>query len=125
MTINLVKLHAAAFYFAYHSRLVSDIAVHVGVHERTIKRWAALPEWESALDVLGYTGERDFVYHQKRDVAREQGVVYDHAKSVYVGLLRDGTPGHKLVSMTSEVVNLPVGMIRRWSKNGNWKGEVE
>lgn len=125
MTINIVKLHAAAFYFAYHSRHVREISEHVGVVERTIKRWAALPEWESALDALGYTGARDFVYHQKRDVAREQGEVYARAKSVYVGFLRDGTPAHKLVSMTSLVVNLPVGMIRRWAKNGNWKGEVE
>ena len=121
MTINIVKLHAAAFYFVAYSRRASDIAAHVGVHTRTIKRWAETDAWALALDTLGYTGAREFVSEKTRDAARDQGVVYDHAKSVYVGFLRDGTPPHKLVSLTSEVVNRPKVTIRRWAKAGNWE----
>lgn len=125
MTINMVKLHAAAFYFVAYSRHASEIAAHVGVHSRTIKRWADTDEWGAALDTLGYTGAREFLYYPKRDAERDQGVVYDHAKSVYIGFLRDGTPPHKLVSRTSEVVDRSIDTIRRWAKAGNWKGELE
>ena len=84
-----------------------------------------MSDWDKALDALGYKGDREFLYQPKRDPAREQGAVYDHAKSVYVGFLRDGTPPHKVVSMTSGVVSVPIGTIRRWATKGNWKGEVQ
>jgi len=121
--LNVVKLHAAAFYFSAFSQNAGEIARHVGVSERTIHRWAALPEWGSALDALGYTGERAFVYHQKRDKVREHGVVYDHAKSVYMGFYNEGVFKYKRASQTAEVVRLSREKISRWACTENWRGE--
>ena len=124
MTINIVKLHAAAFYFSVSSQNAGEIAKHVGVSERTIHRWAALPQWESALDALGYSGVREFVYHQKRDKQREHGEVYARAKAVYLGFYNEGVSKYKLASQTAEVVKLPREKISRWARTDNWRGEA-
>ena len=122
--VNVVKLHAAAFYFSAYSQNAGEIARHVGVSERTIHRWAALSQWDSALDALGFTGERAFVYHQKRDTQREHGAVYARAKEVYIGFLREGVSKYKLASKTAEVVKLPREKISRWARTDNWRGET-
>ena len=122
--VNVVKLHAAAFYFSVYSQNAGEIARHVNVSERTVHRWAALSEWQSALDALGYTGEREFVYHPKRDTQREHGAVYDHAKAVYLGFYNEGVSKYKLASLTAEVVRLPREKISRWARTDNWRGET-
>ena len=122
--VNVVKLHAAAFYFSVYSQNAGDIARHVGVSERTIKRWAALDAWQAALDALGYEGSRAFVYHPKRDKVREHGAVYLKAKSVYLVFLNEGVSKQKLAGMTAEVVGVDREKISRWARTENWRGDA-
>ena len=118
---NYTKLHAAAYHFAKFSRKAADIAESVGVADRTIRQFARDPEWDRALDVFGYTGIREFERSPRRDVAREKGEIYDRAHEIYTQLMNDGTPQHKLASLTAEAVNMPRRTIRRWATNANWK----
>ena len=55
-----IKIHAVAFYFANISQDLRDIAKATGLGERQIRRYAETSEWQTALDVFGYTGDRNF-----------------------------------------------------------------
>ena len=56
-----IKIHAAAFYFVNTSRDLHEIANAFGVTEYAVRKWAKTPQWEKALDVFGYTGDRYFI----------------------------------------------------------------
>lgn len=114
-------LHAAAYHFARFSRKAAEIAVSVGVSDRTVRQFARDPEWDRALDVLGYTGIREFERAPRRDAAREKREIYDRAREVYIQLQKDGAPRHKLASLTGKAVNMPPRTIRRWATNAGWK----
>jgi len=113
-------LHAAAYHFARISRKAAEIAAAVGVSDRTVRQFARDPEWDRALDVFGYTGIREFERYPRRDASREKGETYDRAREIYTQLIKDGTPRHKLASLTAEAVNLPPRTVRRWATNANW-----
>ena len=68
-----IKIHAAAFYFVYTSRDLHEIANVFGVTEYAVRKWAKTPQWEKALDVFGYTGDRDFITKPTRDTVRDAG----------------------------------------------------
>ena len=61
-----IKVIAAASYFAHVSQRIGDIAEAFEVDDRTVRRWAAHPLWNIALDTIGYTGSRTFETEAKR-----------------------------------------------------------
>lgn len=127
MTINIIRLHAAAFYFTKYSRNAAEIAAHVGVHARTITRWAELPEWDRTLDTLGYSGDREFEKKQTRNLTREQGEIYHAVKDAYFAAAAQGIPQHKWGSAAEKATGAIVDRftIRRWAKMEEWKEEIE
>ena len=117
---NYTKLHAAAYHFSHISRRVDDIATALAIAEKTVRRYAKDPEWDRSLDQLGYTGNRAFDREVTRNTARDAGMKYKHAHDLYIELYGDGTPPHKLSTITATTLDMPIEKVRRWAKDGNW-----
>ena len=70
---SIGKIHAAATYFAFVSRDISEIAQAFSVDTRTIRRWQKDKEWDVALGNVNYTGDRSFETQPYRDTERDAG----------------------------------------------------
>ena len=124
-TIDLARIHGAAFYYAYISRDKKIIAEHFHVSVRTIERWSQTEAWKDALKAWGFTGETtDFSSPPRRDIARKSRENYDRAKRLYIEALNAGEPDHKIASIVGEATVLPPSTIRRWAKRYNWREDV-
>lgn len=122
-TIDLARIHGAAFYYAYISRDKKIIAEHFQVSVRTIERWSQTEAWRDALKAWGFTGEpTDFSSPPKRDIATKSRENFDRAKRLYIEALNAGEPDHKIASIVGEATGLPPSTIRRWAKRYNWRG---
>ena len=119
-TKNIIGIHAAACYFVFVSRDLTQIASHFTVNVRTIRRWATEPEWEAMLQVCGYTGEGKF-QAKPRESHRELGKGFDGARDVYIQAVKDGQPKHRLATITAEAVDMDKRTIRRWAKKYRWR----
>lgn len=117
---NYVKLHSAAFIFANITRKAGEIADMLGIADKTVRRYTDDPEWTYALDELGYTGDRSFTRAKKRDAKRDTPEKYQHAHDLYLQLIKENTPRHKIAARVEEKTALPASTIRRWAKLGNW-----
>ncbi len=124
-TKDVALIHGAAFFFSYVSRDRSKIADHFDVSERTIERWSKLPEWHEALNVWGYTGDRDFIRKPRRDIAYSSRERFDQAKAIYIDAFKSGSPLHSLATITGEATKLPASTIRRWANRYHWKTYLE
>ena len=119
---SLVKIPAAAFYFARISRDVHKIAREFDVTEWAVRKWAKTFEWHEALNVLDYKGDRRFAIQPTRDAARENGEIFNKAQQAYQEALNAGTPYHKLATIAGERVGLPRRRIHDWAMKYNWRG---
>ena len=119
---SLVKIPAAAFYFARISRDIRRIAEEFNVTEWAVHKWAKTAEWHKALDVFDYKGDRQFATQPKRDTARDNGEIFDEAKQAYQEALSAGNPYHKLATIAGERVGLPRRRIHDWAMKYNWRG---
>ena len=117
---NYIKLHAAAFIFAKITREAGQIADMLGITDKTVRRYTDDPEWDNALDDLGYTGDRSFTSAKKRDAKRDTPEKYKQAYDLYLQHVKDNTPQHKIASRVGEETDLPASTVRRWAKLGNW-----
>ena len=68
---SYTKLHAAAYHFSHISRRVDNIAKALAIDEKTVRRYSDDPEWDHALDVFGYTGERKFARENQHATQHE------------------------------------------------------
>ena len=118
---SLVKIPAAAFYFVRISRDVHQIAEEFKVTEWAVRKWAKTPEWQKALDVFDYKGERRFEAQPKRDIARDNRKIFDKAKQAYQDALNAGVPQHKLATTASERVGIPRRRIHDWAMKYEWR----
>ena len=116
-----IKIHAAAFYFVYTSRDLHEIANVFGVTEYAVRKWAKTPQWEKALDVFGYTGDRDFITKPTRDTVRDAGETFEKARKVYLEAMRNGEPTHKLATLAGEAVGLSRRRIHAWAQQYGWR----
>ena len=107
----------------HFSRKAGEIAASVGIADKTVCQYVNDPKWHRTLDVLGYTGIREFERAPRRDAAREKGKTYDRAREIYAQLLKDGAPPHKIASRTGEAVDMTPRTVRRWAKKANWHSE--
>ena len=119
---SLVKIPAAAFYFARISRDIRRIAEEFNVTAWAVRKWAKTAEWHKALDVFGYKGDRQFATQPTRDTARDNGEIFDRAKQAYQEALNAGKPYHKLATIAGERVGLPRRRIHDWAMKYNWRG---
>ena len=59
MKLIIEKRHAAAFYLTKHPEsTVEEVGAYVGASKRTIERWSTTAAWHTALDNIGFTGDR-------------------------------------------------------------------
>ena len=121
---DVAKIYGAAFYFAYISRNKQEIAHHFDVQKRTVTRWSKQPEWEQALKVWKYEGERTFLTPPRRDIAKGKKEQFEKAREVYIEALSAGEPTHKLATIAGEVVRLPRTTIHRWAKQHGWREPI-
>ena len=117
------KIHAAAYYFAFISRDIDEIADAFGVSTDTIRKWEKTPEWENALSAFGYEGERSFASVPKRDTIRERPEELEKAREVYLELLAAGEPLHRLPRLVEEQTGIPRRNVFEWAKRYNWRDE--
>lgn len=126
MKLIIEKLHAAAFFLTKHPESTSEqVGAFVGTSKRTIERWSETAEWHTALDNLGFTGNRNWRRNTQRNLQRESGDLVQQAKATYEQLLADGVPRHKLIRETAAALNIPIPRLRSWVKRFGWglKGE--
>ena len=116
----LVKIHAAAYYFSRISRDVHEISEMFGVSKDAIYKWAKTPEWVFALDVFGYTGDREFARKPRRDTQRDAGELFEKARDAYFKAIRDGVSTRKLATVAGAAVGLPRRRIHAWAKQYGW-----
>ena len=120
----LVKIHSAAFYFSHISRDIHEISEMFGVSRHAIYKWAKMPEWEHALDVFGYTGDREFARRARRDTKRDAGDVFLRARQAYYKAINEGVPTNKLATVAGGVVGLPRRRIHAWAKQYGWREAI-
>ena len=120
----LVKIHAAAFYFSRISRDVNDISEVFDVSKDAIYKWVKTPEWQYALDVFGYTGDREFARRPRRDTARDAGDVFEKAREAYFKAMCEGVPTRRLATVAGAAVGLPRRRIHAWAKQYGWREGV-
>ena len=118
--LPIAKIHAAAWFFTKHSRDLNAIATEFSVSTDAVRKWAKTPEWDAALDAFKYTGDRSFAKKKTRDAERDAGDLLYQAQDTYTKLIQEGTPDHKLVSMTAEATGLTDRRIRDWAKRYGW-----
>lgn len=117
MKLQIVRLHAAAFMFAKNPNIpVATLAAEVEVSEGAIYRWAKLPEWDDALDKLGFTGERKFYREPRRSLEREQGETVKEALALMDQLIEDGLTEKQAVTRAAERLNIPRRRVYEWNK---------
>lgn len=117
MKLQIVKLHAAAFIFTKNPTIpVSELAAEIEVSEGAIYRWARLPEWDNALNELGFTGERKFHREPRRSLQRESGSIVEQAEILIDQLTADGLTEKQAVTRTAEMLNLPRRRVYEWNK---------
>lgn len=126
---DLVRIHAAAIYFAATTQDVDEIASTFKVSPRTIRRWASEePEWERAVnlwDAVVDCNRNGNGFHKKpkRDPSRDSAEIFDQAKKVYQKAINDGVPFRKLAKFTAQKVGQ--GLTRRrvyeWAKAYRWQ----
>ena len=121
MKLIIEELIAAAFYFTKHpDSTAEEVGKFVDKGERTIQRWSLTAEWETTLDNLGFTGDRNWRRTIQRNIQRESGDLVKRAKETYEQLLADGTPRHKLIRAVSQELGIPIPRVRTWVKRFNW-----
>ena len=121
MKLIIEELHAAAFHLTkYPESTAEQVAAYVGKSKRTIERWSETAEWHTALDNLGFEGDRNWRRAIQRDIQRESGDLVQRAKETYQQLRKDGTPRHKLIRETADTLNIPIPRLRNWVKRFNW-----
>ena len=116
-----IKIHGIAFYFAHISQDLREIAEATGVGERQIRRYAETKEWQHALDVFGYTGDRNFATQPTRDTVRDAGEIFEKARQVYLEAMHNGQPKHKLARITADAFGLTPKRVRTWAQKYGWR----
>ena len=117
----IAKIHCAAAYFIFVSRNINDIAAAFDTSDRTIRRWAEDPEWETALNACRYTGDRNFETQPYRDTERDAGRLFEAAREAYIVAVNSGEPKHRWATIAAEAVDLPRRRVHNWALKHGWR----
>ena len=124
--MKIEELHAAAFHLTKHPESTAeDIGAYVGKSKRTIERISTTAEWHTALDNLGFTGDRGWRRQQARDILRESGDEVELAKQLYLDARRKGITRGKADKIVANVLNCSDKRIYHWRKRYGWEEDVK
>ena len=125
MKLIIEELHAAAFYLTkYPESTAEEVGAFVGKSKRTIERWSTLQEWHTALDNIGFTGDRGWRRNIARDIERESGDEIALAKQLYLEARQKGITRGKADKAVAKVLNCSDKRIYHWRKRFGWEEEV-
>ena len=74
---------------------------------RGVRKWTKSPQWEKALEVFEYQGDRSFETKPTRNTVRDNGETFEKARQVYIEAMQAGEPRHKLATIAGNAVGLP------------------
>ena len=124
MKLIIEELHAAAFYLTkYPESTAAEVGAFVGKSKRTIERWSTLPEWDTALDNLGFTGERNWRRNPKENLAVRLKDEIALAKQLYLEQRQNGVTRGKADKAVAEVLDCSDKRIYHWRKRFGWDDE--
>lgn len=125
MKLIIEKLHAAAFHLTKHPEATAkQIGDYIGTSERTIQRWSTTAEWHTALDNLGFTGDRGWRRNPHRDIERDSGDEVALAKQLYLEARAKGITRGKADIAVAKVLDCSDKRIYHWRKRFGWEEEV-
>ena len=120
--IKLIKLHAAVVIFVERKGCsAKEIADILNVPVNSVYHYAKQPEWEQTLDLLNYTGDRNFQKGTTRDIMKESGHLIAQARGIYIQERTDGRNHKKAVSEVCEVLNLKRRRVNDWCARFDWE----
>ena len=104
------KIQEAAYYFAFVSKDVTEIAAHFNVSEKTVRRWSETQVWRKALIDCGQTPCNSFRVQPTRQFPREKirEVAY-----YFATVTRDS-------AKIAEHFNMRMRTLQVWSKTEHW-----
>lgn len=119
---TLIKLHAAAVLFAQRNGCSAQaIADILDIPLNSVYRYAKQPEWEEALDTLGYTGDRQFTRKTTRDPQKDSGELVAQARGLYTKERLDGLNHKKAVTAVVDELGLKRRRINEWAAKYEWE----
>ena len=122
MKLIIEELHAAAFYITKHPESTAEqVGAFVGKSKRTIQRWSTTAEWQTALENLGFEGDRHWRRKPNRDIQRDDGDIVNLAKDTYLRHRVDGHRKGESIRITARTVNKAEKTIRNWRKRFEWE----
>ena len=120
---SLIKLHAAATIFTSRGGCAAKmIAEILRIPLNSVYHFAKMPEWDDALDTLGYEGDRQFSVERTRDPQRDSGELVAQARALYITHRRRGDTHKKAVTAASTTLAIDRRRINQWHSRYNWEG---
>lgn len=125
MKLIIEELHGAACYLRKHPEATAaEVGEFVGKSKRTIERWSTTAEWHTALDNLGFVGDRSWRRELNRDIKRDSGERVDLGKQTYLRYRSEGLTKGKATRATAREINCGEKTIYNWRKRFGWDNEV-
>ena len=116
---RIAKIHMAAGLFAVVTRDAEEIGDLMQMSSRNVIRYSKEPEWQTALEAVGYTGDRTFrVNKSGRDP--EGTAEFQKAKEVYLKNKPTETSGWQCAVATAEELDLTPRTVWNWAKRYRW-----
>ena len=123
--MKIEELHAAAFHLTkYPDKSAEEIGAYVGKSKRSIERWSTTAKWHTALDNLGFTGDRGWRRKPNRDIMRDSGDEVALAKQLYLSARQKGFTRGKADTAAANVLDCSAKRIYYWRKRYGWEEEV-
>ena len=118
---RIAKIHMAAGFFAVVTRDASEIGNLMQMSSRNVIRYSKEPEWHTALEAVGYTGDRTFrVNRHGRDPERNNPELFQKTKAVYLEKAKTATSGWQTAVATAEALDLIPRTVWNWVKRYEW-----
>ena len=129
---RIAKIHMAAGIFVGMTRDAKVIAEKLNTSEWNVLCWAKTPEWETALEAVGYRGNRSFRVNKHKDAERENSFAFKAAHYAYHDLMVESGLGKwQCAVATSEYLKENGGLdiepctIYNWANKDSWHPGVQ
>ena len=118
---RIAKIHMAAGFFAVLTRDAEEIGEYMKMSARNVIRYSKESEWQTALEAVGYTGDRTFrVNRHGRDPERNNPELFQKAKAVYLENAKTATSGWQASVATAAALDLIPRTVWNWAKRYGW-----
>ena len=113
-----IRVTIAAGFFATYTRDAKEIARLLNTSERNIHRWAERDRWNEVLEILQYTGERNFRVRPAREMQNNPD--FEKARTAYQDARENGIPKHKRATIVSNELGIGYRTVLEWAKVFGW-----